>query len=133
MVSKNELIEILRQEMNRQRAIWNKYAGRVINPDNSPQYSEAKKAFDDAGEKMRLLDLEIARLIAHQGEYDPELGDRVASHWQRMRAGTDPQQKGGSQEGCSDEAEDKEAPVCSPDQRCDQNEQEKYAQEGCGA
>ena len=94
MVSKEELIGILRQEMNRQRAIWNKYAGRVINPDNSPQYNEAKKAFDDAHEKMRLLDNEIARLITHQGEYDPAIGDRVASYWQRMGAGTDPQQKG---------------------------------------
>ncbi|MFW9849629.1 MAG: hypothetical protein ACFFF4_10820 [Candidatus Thorarchaeota archaeon] len=89
MTTKEDLIEILREEMNRQRAIFNKHAGRAINPDNSPEYAAAKEAFDAADRKIKSLDKEIARLLTEEEAYDPTIWDKIGDYWKKLTGDDD--------------------------------------------
>ncbi len=84
MSTKEDLIAMLSDELAKQRAIFQKYQGRVINPDNSPEYEEAKKAFDAADRKIKSLDKELARLITEEEAYDPSIWDTIQHYWKKL-------------------------------------------------
>ena len=61
--SKKTRLEQLRREWKKQKGIFNKYAGRAINPDGSEGYWEAKAKFDDADRRIKEIEKEIAHLL----------------------------------------------------------------------
>ena len=63
MYDKDSQIKILNMELARQNAIFRKYMGRAINPNNSDEYKEAKTKFDAADRRIKELDKELARLV----------------------------------------------------------------------
>ena len=89
MSTKEDLIEMLSKELARQRAIFQKHQGRVINPDNSPEYDAAKTAFDAADRKIKALDKEIARLITEEEAYDPTIWDTIQHYWKKLTGDDD--------------------------------------------
>ena len=78
-VERQRQIEALQEGLKRQKAIFNKYAGRVINPDNSEEYQEAKKKFDEADRRIKAIEKELARLIAGEEPeiYEPSIFEKM--------------------------------------------------------
>jgi hypothetical protein len=84
MVDKQALIDILGTEIKVQRGIMMKHQGRAINPDNTPEYHEAKTAFDAADRKIKTLEKEIARLLTEEEAYDPTIWDKIEHYWKKL-------------------------------------------------
>jgi len=84
MVDKQDLIDILGTEIKVQRGIMMKHQGRVINPDNTPEYHESKTAFDAADRKIKSLEKEIARLLTEEEAYDPTIWDKIENYWKKL-------------------------------------------------
>jgi chromatin segregation and condensation protein Rec8/ScpA/Scc1 (kleisin family) len=57
-----EMKAALGQMLAEQKAIIQKYSGRVINPDNSDEYKEAKKKFDAADKAVKVIEKELAEI-----------------------------------------------------------------------
>ena len=74
--SKQEILRILNAELSKQKAIMQKYSGRVINPDNSEEYKLAKRAFDAAYKSITELDQRISYLITEE-TYEPSILDKI--------------------------------------------------------
>ena len=89
MGNKEDLIAMLGEELSKQKAIFQKHAGRVINPDNSPEYEAAKKSFDAADRKIKSLEKEIARLMTEEEAYDPTVWDKIGDYWDKLTGDDD--------------------------------------------
>ncbi len=90
MGNKEDLIAMLGEELSKQKAIFQKHQGRVINPDNSPEYETAKKAFDDADRKIKSLEKEIAKLLTEEEAYDPTVWDKIGDYWDKLTGDDEP-------------------------------------------
>jgi hypothetical protein len=62
MMINREKIKELEKELMKQKAIFDKHAPKVINPDNTPAYKTAKKKFDAAYKRMGEIEKEIEQL-----------------------------------------------------------------------
>ena len=80
---------MLGTEMKKQRGIMMKHQGRVINPDNTPEYKAAKEAFDAADSKIKTLEKEIARLLTEEEAYDPSIWDTIEHYWKKLTGDDD--------------------------------------------
>ncbi|MHA1480886.1 MAG: hypothetical protein ACTSQZ_05645 [Candidatus Thorarchaeota archaeon] len=60
---KSQQIKKLGQELSKQKGIFQKHAGRAINPDGSDAYWAAKGKFDAADRKIKEIEKEIAHLL----------------------------------------------------------------------
>lgn len=57
-----DIVAELGRMLAKQKAIFDKYAGRVISPDNSEEYWEAKKKFDAADKAIKVIEKELAEI-----------------------------------------------------------------------
>ncbi len=77
-------LDMLNEMLNEQKAIFNKYAPRVINPDGSDEYNEAKKIFDAADKAIKALDKEIAELILASEAPEPSFLDELVDKFKKL-------------------------------------------------
>ena len=74
--TRDRMIKELNAAKREQQGIFNKYAPRAINPDNSEAYTIAKTAFDKADRMIKAIDNEIARLTLYE-THDPTVFDKI--------------------------------------------------------
>ena len=74
--TRDRMIKELNAAKREQQGIFNKYAPRAINPDNSEAYTIAKTAFDKADRMIKAIDKEIARLTLYE-THDPTVFDKI--------------------------------------------------------
>ncbi len=76
-------LDMLNALKNEQVAIFKKYQSRVINPDNTDEYKEAKTAFDQADRTIKAIDLDIAILLT-EGEQEPDFLDAIWNKFKKL-------------------------------------------------
>ena len=87
-------IGILRAMQDEQRAIFQKYMGRAINPDYSEEYKEAKKKFDAADRMIKALDKEIAELITASEAPEKSFLDELIEKFKKLVKDESPPERG---------------------------------------
>ncbi|MHA1961213.1 MAG: hypothetical protein ACW99U_13380 [Candidatus Thorarchaeota archaeon] len=90
MGDKEELVKMLNAELSKQKAIFEKNAGRAINPDGSEEYWAAKAAFDSADRKIKSLEKELARILTDEEAYDPSIWDRIGHYFDKLVGDDEP-------------------------------------------
>lgn len=83
-------IDMLTVMQNEQKAIFQKYSGRVINPDGSDEYKEAKKKFDRADRMIKMLDVEIAQLLTQQEQPKRSFLEELVENFKKLLKDDDP-------------------------------------------
>ena len=73
-------IEKLGKDLARQKAIFDRYAPKVINPSNDPAYLAAKKKFDAAYRRMGEIEKELERLKNPSGTQTQPSQTKVKIH-----------------------------------------------------
>ncbi len=74
-------LDMLNALLNEQKEIFQNYQGRVINPDNSEEYKEAKRVFDQADRLIKQLEHEIAFLVTAE----PQKQDFLDEIWNKFK------------------------------------------------
>jgi hypothetical protein len=76
-----DIIKALGAALAQQKAIFEKYQGRAINPDGSEEYLEAKKKFDAADRRIKAIEKELAQIeAAREPDYKSfleRMGDKL--------------------------------------------------------
>jgi len=73
-------LEMLGKELARQKAIFDRYTPKVINPSNDPAYLAAKKKFDAAYRRMGEIEKEMERLRNPEGSQIEPSQTKVKLH-----------------------------------------------------
>ncbi len=83
------ILEMLKAELAKESAIFQKYAPLVINPSNDPSYTEAKENFDAADRRIKAIEKEIAYIQeAMEPDYQSIL-DRLGIIWDKLTGDDD--------------------------------------------
>jgi hypothetical protein len=86
---KQETLDMLKRWLAEERAIFDKYKGRVINPDNTEGYAAAKKAFDRADRNIKEIEKEIAALLTAE-KVEPSFLDEIMDKVKKLVSDDEP-------------------------------------------
>jgi hypothetical protein len=84
------ILEMLRAELAKESAIFQKYAPLVINPSNDPGYTQAKEKFDAADRRIKMLEKEIAHIQAAMEPDYKSILDRLGIIWDKLTGDDEP-------------------------------------------